>query len=1378
MINTQLATLLRLNKRFIVLQSVMLCMLLSLLISAYAKNASTVNNEFANLVNFRAIPAYLSQDNQKIFIRQSEQDKTGHIWIASSTDVKRYDGYTYETFELPLEQNVSNHTNNGDVFITTDREKNIWVGAQGLYRFDYDVQDLVRVDIGYSEKVNGLIEDSDGLLWFIDTGKGLSSFNADSMQVVDVFDLTTLGLTSNLVHGLAYEASQHALWMVADDGLIRFDIATHTLDIIPTPLSKLFRVVIIRDIAIDESRSQLWLGTPEGLLQLDTKSFKHTIHSVEKGAKGLPTSDVTTMYVDEKFNVWVGLEKQGLCVFVHEQVEFVCHKSAIDKHGRLPFATIEDISEGSDGSLWVSSNHYGIFRISPHLEIFERLSDKINLSESDIFPHTFDGVARENGDIWFATDGGGINIFNHINGDFENLKHDPLDSSTLSSNAIISIAEDPSGMIWTGAWAGGINRVNPQTLSVERFKHNPSLAADKTLAGNNVFFVLPDKQHGLWLSVWGFGLQYFDYKTNTFTNFIHKVRGGKANINNTEITHLQLFENKLFIAGQSSLEYLDLSTMRFHSLFRLETDRLYYVLVESMEQIWIATTNGLIKYNAISDTSQRYTQEDGLSDNAINYLYRDEFKRLWIATEKGLSILYLDTNKVISFFERDGLVSDALSTHGEITRVGNSLYIPNKRGVNIVDINDIRINTMPPSTQVTKVEVTEQEGLNNKIFNPTQSIPNKNVPALNHDLNNVKFYFTALSFVHPQYNKFKYRLTGWQREFTYIGANERFVKFDNLPPGEYTFELYSANSSNVWDSKGDTFSFSILQPWWRTWWAALLLISLFVLSIYGFTKWRISLLASREKALTLKVEEKTQQLNEYASELKYTSDSLAKLNTELEQRVSQRTEELQVEINERKVAETKLFHLAFHDALTGLPNREWLIKRLNSLISKNRNGQFVPFALLFLDGDRFKQINDTHGHNVGDELLIASAMRLSKLLSDNQYAARLGGDEFTVVAENIHKPSDLETLGEKIINAFKRPFELDKLTIHFQMSVGLVHVDKSYTAVTGALRDADIAMYNAKQDGKGKFKIFDKEMRKVTLELSELEADLRNAVSNEEFYVVYQPLLDLNTNKVSGCEALIRWEHPTRGNIRPDIFIPMAEETGLIVEIGKWVLKTACEQLRQWQLFECLDQLTVSVNLSSNQLKGDEFLGILDEILYRSGLEGKYLKLELTESALIENTEHIKHLLDEIITRDVELAIDDFGTGYSSLAYLHQLPVQHIKIDRSFIDAIDNTPSGNINEDALEVVRATVALGQSLRMKVTAEGIESLAQLNALKALGTDFSQGYYIAKPLPAEDLVSFVKKPLQFDDTQAPPTPLQKYKDNIANKALRLKKGGIDKS
>ena len=297
MINTQLATLLRLNKRFIVLQSVMLCMLLSLLISAYAKNASTVNNEFENLVNFRAIPAFLSQDNQKIFIRQSEQDKTGHIWIASSTDVKRYDGYTYETFELPLEQNVSNHTNNGDVFITTDREKNIWVGAQGLYRFDYDVQDLVRVDIGYSEKVNGLIEDSDGLLWFIDTGKGLSSFNADSLQVLDVFDLTTLGLTSNLVHALAYEASQHALWMVADDGLIRFDIATHTLDIIPTPLSKLFRVVIIRDIAIDESRSQLWLGTPEGLLQLDTKSFKHTIHSVEKGAKGLPTSDVSTMYL-------------------------------------------------------------------------------------------------------------------------------------------------------------------------------------------------------------------------------------------------------------------------------------------------------------------------------------------------------------------------------------------------------------------------------------------------------------------------------------------------------------------------------------------------------------------------------------------------------------------------------------------------------------------------------------------------------------------------------------------------------------------------------------------------------------------------------------------------------------------------------------------------------------------------------------------------------------------------------------------------------------------------------------------------------------------------------------------------------------------------
>ncbi len=1348
----------------------LLCALLCLVNPPLAANIGVDSEQLRSIANYRAIPAHFSQENQKFFVRESQQDKEGYIWIASSSGLKRYDGYSLENFELynPVLQSGSVSPR-----LLLNKNREIWVAANGLHRFDYENNRFDSVEVLQEQKINALISDKTGHVWLVDINANLSAFNPGSMQLEAHYNLLDFGLSSRLVHAIAYEESSHSLWLASEDGLFRFDINAETIEEVPISISGLFKVILIRNIAIDETRSHLWLGTPKGLIQLNTENLEYTIHSIENGAKGLLTSDVSTVFIDSANNVWAGLEKHGVCVFDHATDQFNCHKSSIDEHGRLPFATIEAISEDAYGSLWIAANHYGLFRLTPKLEIFRSLTQQITEQVGEVFPHSFDAIVRENNDMWFATDGGGINVFNHQTGKFWSVQSDPLNANTLSSNAVISIAQDPSGFIWTGSWAGGVNRIDPDTLDTERFEHEPEQALDKTLAGNNVFVVLPDDKGGIWLAIWGFGLQYFDYEGKHFTNFIHTVRGGDSEIVNSEITHLQLYENKLFIAGQHALEYLDLESMEFHTMLAFDNNRMYFVLVESMEEIWLGTVNGLIRYNAINKEQQGFTVEDGLSSNAINYLYKDEFDRLWIATDKGLSILNINTGSFSHFYERDGLVSDALSTHGEFTRVGDNLYIPNKRGVNIANVNNMAENTHAPKTKLLKVEFTQQGDTNKLAIVPRLVSSSETTLAMKHTLNNVKFSFTALSFIHPEFNRFKYRLKGWRQEFTHIGAGERFAKYDNLPPGDYEFEVFSANSNGVWDSEGTRLSFTILSPWWSTWWARILFILCSAAMVYGFVKWRMSLLASREIALAEKVAEKTQQLKEHAAELQYTTDSLAKLNDELEQRVESRTAELQVEINERKVAETKLFHLAFHDSLTGLPNRQWLIKRVTSLISKNQNESAKPFGLMFLDGDRFKQINDTHGHNIGDELLIASAMRLSKLLSDNQHAARLGGDEFTVICEDVDDLKALEELGTRIIESFNVPFVLDNLTVHFQMSIGLVLCDSSYTAVTGALRDADIAMYNAKQDGKGKFKTFDKEMRKVSLELSELEADLRRAVNLDEFKLVYQPLIDLQTNTVSGCEALIRWNHPTRGNIPPDMFIPMAEETGLIVDIGKWVLKTACEQLRQWQLFNCLDQLTVSVNLSSNQLKGNDFLKIIDDVLMSTGLEGKYLKLELTESALIENTEHIKYLLEQIMKRDIELAIDDFGTGYSSLAYLHQLPVQHIKIDRSFIDAIDNTADGKINEDALEIVRATVALGQSLRMKVTAEGIESLSQLNALKELGADFAQGYYIAKPLPPSELARLVKKPLQFNETQAPPNPLKKYKDNMANKAMRLKKG-----
>ncbi|WP_395343700.1 EAL domain-containing protein [Ningiella sp. W23] len=1321
-----------------------------------------------SISHYRAIPAYTASDLDENFVRKSEQDKQGYIWTASNNGVQRYDGYSFERFILPKAKSI---TGTQIPFLFLDSKQNLWVGDHGLFRFNYETQSFEAVNYEYRQRINSIVEDDAGQFWITSgTEIGLIQFDPDSNKVKAVHDLSALGLNTNLVHGMAYEKVENRLWLAADSGLYTFKVEDATTRAVETALNAIFPTILIRNIAIDEARSLLWLGTPKGLMRLNTKDFSYKIFSVENRASSLPTSHITTVFIDTANNLWVGLEKEGLCLFKHSTKTFMCLRSAIDELGKLPFATIEDISEDNNGSLWISVNNYGIYRVTPRLEVFKRLRDKISDSSGDYFPHSFDAVVRENNEMWIGTDGGGINIVNIETGEFKNLRHDPLKQNSLAANAIISVAEDSSGFIWAGAWAGGLSRINPETYEVERFEHDPSKLLSKSLAGNNVFFILPDKK-GLWISVWGFGLQYFDFETKSFTNYIHKARGGKSQITNSEITHMQLFDNKIFIAGQNALEYLDLKTMEFSRLLDFENNRMFFVLVESYEEIWIGTVNGLVKYNSLTNERVHYTSAEGLSDNGVNYLYKDEYNRLWIATNNGLSVLNTDNKKIQTFYARDGLVGNALSTHGEFARIGNELFIPNKRGVNMIRLNELSEDLSKPTTHISQIAFANISSGRSEIFDPRVASDMRDTLALAHDKNSLRVDFTSLSFIYPEYNLFKYRLKGWQQDFVQTTAAERFAKFDNLPAGEYEFEVYAANSNERWDNLGDSFSFTILNPWWQTWWARVIFVILAFLLAYGFVKWRISLIRSRERELAEKVEEKTQQLKEYASELEYASDSLAKLNSELEERVKHRTAELQVEVNERKVAESKLFHLAFHDSLTGLPNREWIIKRLTSLIAKNQGDNPQPFALMFLDGDRFKQINDTHGHSIGDELLIASGMRLSKLLDENQHAARLGGDEFTVIAENVIDLPALEQLGHDIIDAFKEPFVFDKILIHFHMSVGLVLCDDTYTAVTGALRDADIAMYNAKQAGKGTFKIFDREMRKETLALSELESDLHKAVANEQFYLVYQPLLDVQSKKITGCEALIRWEHPERGNVPPDVFIPMAEETGLIVDIGKWVLKTACQQLRQWQLIDCLTDFSVSVNLSSNQLSGNSFIETIDSVLGSTGLDGKYLKLELTESTLIENNEHIKHLLDQIIMRGIELAIDDFGTGYSSLAYLNQLPVQHIKIDRRFIDAIEN--DGKINEDALEIVRATVTLGKSLRMQVTAEGIESQRQLQELQNLRADFAQGYFIAKPMPADNIVDFVKTvPPVFDIKQPPPNPLKKYQEDINKKLLRLKK------
>jgi diguanylate cyclase (GGDEF)-like protein/PAS domain S-box-containing protein len=437
-----------------------------------------------------------------------------------------------------------------------------------------------------------------------------------------------------------------------------------------------------------------------------------------------------------------------------------------------------------------------------------------------------------------------------------------------------------------------------------------------------------------------------------------------------------------------------------------------------------------------------------------------------------------------------------------------------------------------------------------------------------------------------------------------------------------------------------------------------------------------------------------------------------------------------VDITARKQMEERLRHDALHDVLTGLPNRALFIERLEEQLKKNLKDEGYLFAVLFLDLDRFKLVNDSVGHAVGDRLLIELGNRLVQCIRPTDTVARLGGDEFTILLENIHRVEDAKEVAERIYHALEAPFNVEGYELFATASIGIALSSEGYASSADILRDADATMYSAKEHGKARYEVFDRSLYESAVKRLSLETDLRRGIERQEFCVYYQPITSLTTDKLEGFEALARWNHPERGLISPVEFISVAEETGLIVPLGNWLLRQACHQLKTWQTkYPEYRDLKISVNLSGRQLLENDLIEQIDRILRDTGLAGKHLKLEVTESILMENLEVATQILFALRERNIQLSIDDFGTGYSSLSYLHRFPVNTLKIDRSFINEMQP------NNDNSAIVKVIVTLAHMLNMDVVAEGIETNSQLIELKSLQCEQGQGYLFAKPLSSEE-------------------------------------------
>ena len=482
-----------------------------------------------------------------------------------------------------------------------------------------------------------------------------------------------------------------------------------------------------------------------------------------------------------------------------------------------------------------------------------------------------------------------------------------------------------------------------------------------------------------------------------------------------------------------------------------------------------------------------------------------------------------------------------------------------------------------------------------------------------------------------------------------------------------------------------------------------------------------------EKAelLQSRTEELSEQVQQRTLELESANQQLQSAN-----------QQLQEEIIKRRQIEQRLAHDALHDALTGLPNRTLLIERIEFTIQHAKRNRDYLFALLFIDLDRFKIINDSLGHLMGDRLLISVAKFLQESLRDNDLVARLGGDEFIILLDDIDKLQDATQISARIHNRLGAPFKIEDQAIFTSASIGIVLCSTNYDNSDDILRDADIAMYRAKKKGKACYEVFDRAMYLETLKFVELENNLRLALQRDKLFLQYQPIICLSSRELVGVEALIRWRHPYQGLILPSEFIPIAEDTGLIVPIGEWLLAEACRQLKIWQQkFASVPQIEtfkISINVASQQFQQPQFIQKLDEILLATGLNGGCLRLEITESVLVESGGTIQNILAEIKKRNIKLSIDDFGTGYSCLSYLSCFPIDNLKIDRSFIERL------NFDAEKLAIVRTIITLAKTLGMDTIAEGIETAEQLTQLKNLGCQFGQGYLFAKPLDVQEIES----------------------------------------
>jgi len=930
--------------------------------------------------------------------------------------------------------------------------------------------------------------------------------------------------------------------------------------------------------------------------------------------------------------------------------------------------------------------------------------------------------------LWLvSTTGGNLYKYDKNSHKFITYKHNLNNPKSLNGNSVLPIYEDSKGVIWIGTDKNKLNKFDRKT---GQFTHIP-------IQGYYPYSLFEDSNGIFWVGETTGRLSIFDRGSETYTksynitsSFIthisqdlhnplilwltsHKDGLIKFNTQTEKINYFRHQDKKEDSLSNNSIwgfwqedDYLWLGTWggglnRFNradetftvyqhksqDLNSLSSNVIGNILLTSANELFISTLGGgLNKFNRETNSFENYSTSNGLfpSDN-LEGLLEDKQGNLWIASSSEKVIKF--NPKTLEYKEYgsgDGIEIGAPWFVSNYKTRDGQMWFGGPKGVSAFYPREIKNNTFKPPVYITSLT---QGG---EPYKSLVALENLSEIHISWEKPFFEFKATALSYLRSEHNRYKYKLEGWDKEWFYSGSF-RNGRYSNLKGGEYILRIAGSNNDGIWSDPKNEVAIKVIvsSPFWRSWW--------FYLS---FTIGSIIIII----VITL---------------------YLTRLNSEIQQRKQAKNE-----LNKKNAF---IEHQAHYDVLTKLPNRVLFNDRLSQAIKKSKRND-EKFALLFIDLDRFKPINDSLGHEIGDKVLQSIAKRLDNLVRNEDTLARLSGDEFCILMPGLNKVQDASLLAQKVLMSFSEPINVYEHSLYVSGSIGISLYPEDDTNAINLLKYADAAMHKAKQEGRNNFQYYSSEMTVLALEHVVMETNLRQAIQKNEFIVYYQPQIDGRSGKLIGMEALIRWQHPTMGIISPAKFIPLAEETGLIIELDQWVMKTAMTQIVAWYQ-QGLNPGVLALNLAIKQLQQKNFIDMLVSMLNKTKCQPEWLELEVTESQIMINPKNAIAILNKISDMGIELAIDDFGTGYSSLSYLKKLPIDKLKIDQSFVKDL---PS---DENDAGISRAVIALAKSLNIKVIAEGVETKAQKEFLVQNDCFNIQGYFYSKPISADEMTAFMQ-------------------------------------